>query len=136
MQTSKSQSRRWPPELERFPTSKDAREATLAWSKQQFRTASFWLGLIGYTALIGVAVAGALVLMRRWLLLPQSAFGAIVGGVTGGTGFVALRWYSRHRYRRFLRERLNSQGIPICMKCGYDLTGNVSGICPECGSPS
>ena len=22
-----------------------------------------------------------------------------------------------------------------CPKCGYDLTGNVSGVCPECGSP-
>ncbi|HWL92542.1 MAG TPA: hypothetical protein VNT79_03325 [Phycisphaerae bacterium] len=23
---------------------------------------------------------------------------------------------------------------PICAECGYNLTGNVSGICPECGS--
>lgn len=22
-----------------------------------------------------------------------------------------------------------------CQQCGYDLTGNVSGICPECGTP-
>lgn len=22
----------------------------------------------------------------------------------------------------------------LCKKCGYNLTGNVSGICPECGS--
>ncbi len=22
-----------------------------------------------------------------------------------------------------------------CGKCGYDLTANVSGVCPECGSP-
>jgi hypothetical protein len=22
-----------------------------------------------------------------------------------------------------------------CRKCGYDLTGNVSGVCPECGKP-
>ncbi len=21
-----------------------------------------------------------------------------------------------------------------CLKCGYDLTGNVSGVCPECGT--
>jgi hypothetical protein len=20
-----------------------------------------------------------------------------------------------------------------CVKCGYDLTGNISGVCPECG---
>lgn len=23
-----------------------------------------------------------------------------------------------------------------CRKCGYDLTGNVSGVCPECGMPN
>lgn len=23
----------------------------------------------------------------------------------------------------------------MCRKCGYDLTGNVSGRCPECGTP-
>jgi hypothetical protein len=23
----------------------------------------------------------------------------------------------------------------ICQNCGYDLTGNASGICPECGTP-
>ncbi len=23
-----------------------------------------------------------------------------------------------------------------CKKCGYNLTGNVSGICPECGKPT
>ncbi|GJM23618.1 MAG: hypothetical protein DHS20C16_00330 [Phycisphaerae bacterium] len=23
-----------------------------------------------------------------------------------------------------------------CSNCGYDLTGNVSGVCPECGTPS
>jgi len=24
---------------------------------------------------------------------------------------------------------------PLCRTCGYNLTGNVSGICPECGRP-
>lgn len=25
--------------------------------------------------------------------------------------------------------------LPNHCKCGYDLTGNVSGVCPECGTP-
>lgn len=25
---------------------------------------------------------------------------------------------------------------PLCTQCGYNLTGNVSGICPECGTPA
>ena len=24
----------------------------------------------------------------------------------------------------------------LCRKCSYDLTGNISGICPECGKPT
>ncbi|UCG32186.1 MAG: hypothetical protein JSU68_11025 [Phycisphaerales bacterium] len=32
----------------------------------------------------------------------------------------AIRRYHRHR-----------KGL--CLSCGYDLTGNVSGVCPECG---
>ena len=24
----------------------------------------------------------------------------------------------------------------LCVSCGYDLTGNISGICPECGTPA
>ena len=124
---------RLPPELERFPTTKEAKEAARAFSKQQFWTLSFWIGLIGYTVLAGMAVAGVLVLIRRWIMIPPSWFGGIIGGVTAGTGGIAMNWYWRHRYRRFLRERLSASGIPICVKCGYDLTGNTSGVCPECG---
>jgi hypothetical protein len=35
-----------------------------------------------------------------------------------------LWWFDRHRIRP-----------GHCPKCGYNLTGNVSGICPECGTP-
>ncbi len=40
-----------------------------------------------------------------------------------------LARYARHRLaRRF--ERCSGQA---CVHCGYDLTGNTSGVCPECG---
>jgi hypothetical protein len=35
--------------------------------------------------------------------------------------------------RRFLWQFQRPPGS--CAHCGYDLTGNVSGICPECGTP-
>ena len=31
----------------------------------------------------------------------------------------------------YLRHRRRKKGL--CLKCGYNLTGNVSGVCPECG---
>lgn len=36
-----------------------------------------------------------------------------------------------------LVQRIRRCGAPlgwVCRSCGYDLTGNVSGVCPECGS--
>ncbi len=52
----------------------------------------------------------------RWL--PSALLGAY-------PLFVSARYFVR-RWRR--REP------GVCGKCGYDLTGNVSGVCPECGT--
>ncbi|MCH7813010.1 MAG: hypothetical protein IID40_03220 [Planctomycetes bacterium] len=30
--------------------------------------------------------------------------------------------------------RRNRRKRGLCLKCGYDLTGNTSGVCPECGA--
>jgi len=35
--------------------------------------------------------------------------------------------------RRYTRHRRLIQGL--CLACGYDLTANASGTCPECGRP-
>jgi hypothetical protein len=37
--------------------------------------------------------------------------------------------FIRGPLRRYRRRRKG-----LCLKCGYDLTGNVSGVCPECGA--
>lgn len=42
-------------------------------------------------------------------------------------------WYTRQDIRCRLRAQLATKGIPICIPCGYDLTGNVTGVCSECG---
>lgn len=34
-----------------------------------------------------------------------------------------------------LRTRRDRRRPGHCTSCGYDLTGNVSGVCPECGTP-
>ncbi|UCC31604.1 MAG: hypothetical protein JSU86_04855 [Phycisphaerales bacterium] len=33
--------------------------------------------------------------------------------------------------RRYRRRRKG-----LCIRCGYNLTGNMSGVCPECGEPT
>lgn len=38
----------------------------------------------------------------------------------------------RAGWRLSIRHRRRNRGL--CTSCGYDLTGNVSGVCPECGA--
>jgi hypothetical protein len=44
--------------------------------------------------------------------------------------FSAMIWSLLH-VRRYNKRHL---GWRFCSTCRYDLTGNVSGICPECGT--
>lgn len=37
---------------------------------------------------------------------------------------------------RLVLDKNNDDETPVCGKCGYNLTGNVSGRCPECGMDS
>jgi len=57
--------------------------------------------------------------------LVQFALG--LGLFFGSHGLVRL--WSRLRYAGLRRQ------LGLCVRCGYDLTGNVSGVCPECGTP-
>lgn len=41
-----------------------------------------------------------------------------------------VRIWSRLRYAG-IREQMG-----ICLNCGYDLSGNTTGTCPECGTPA
>lgn len=46
-------------------------------------------------------------------------------------GIVPLVWFRKLRVR-LARQR---DPRPRCPNCRYDLSGNISGICPECGTP-
>ena len=58
-----------------------------------------------------------------WLVIAMACLVAI------GPGLLS-RFVARFRQRRVQRYPSDQ-----CQECGYDLTGNVSGVCPECGSP-
>lgn len=48
-----------------------------------------------------------------------------IGFLTALLAFLILLAWIRTR-RKFTKD--------LCVSCGYDLKGNVSGICPECGT--
>ena len=50
--------------------------------------------------------------------------------LAAGFAVLPLTWFVlRHHGRR------GAAGV-VCVKCAYNLTGNTSGVCPECGTPT
>lgn len=77
----------------------------------EYRT---WAGMFGhYHSLSQYAYQLRLFFPIWWLV---AAFAGLSLGIFGWT------------WRKRLRHPAHA-----CSKCGYDLTGNVSGVCPECG---
>jgi hypothetical protein len=50
--------------------------------------------------------------------------------------FVLLAAYPAMAFVRGPLRYYRRRGRGLCVKCGYDLTGNVSGVCSECGTPA
>lgn len=60
---------------------------------------------------------------RRVIVVPFWAIAPVVGLAPLCVAFLLRRWRAARR-----------RGQNRCACCGYSLTGNVSGTCPECGA--
>lgn len=49
-------------------------------------------------------------------------------------GSFAAYCFFRRRYQILLRREISRAGTPLCLACGYNLTGIESPRCPECGT--
>ena len=74
------------------------------------------VNLRNYSGLIGISNILDIGPFPAWF--PPILFGAPL--------YALLRFPARRRRRR------RKQGL--CVDCGYDLTGNVTGVCSECGT--
>jgi hypothetical protein len=128
------------PELERF---EDDAKAAIAWKRAigevppASRIICVVLVFAGMSAVLVLgevwwskAVPGSDILHRPHAPLP----GVVFFGMSPLLAGLILGCLYRRSLRRSLRRQLNALSKPTCMKCGYNLTGNVSGICPECGT--
>jgi len=78
-----------------------------------------------FTVLIIVVIVTDSPSVRRFAAF--GAIGIILFGMVVAVPFFWRRW---HDWK--LRQWRRQHGL--CQSCGYDLTGNVSGVCPECGA--
>jgi hypothetical protein len=121
----------WFPELLRCRSDDERKQLFDLFNR---RRGQFWTWQIVTTGLaIGAASAIGDLTLGRWMRVEWvriALFMLVAGGVGAGVSLLRLR-----PLRRYLREQLHARGVAICVRCGYDLTGNVSGRCPECGQP-
>ncbi len=86
-------------------------------------------------AFLSVVVAtGLFVLWDKLVASVPSRWSAYILFALCLVGFGVAVWFTWQDIRRRLRAELAEKGVPICVPCGYNLTGNVSGVCPECGT--
>jgi len=110
------------------------------------RTWSWLVGILGggFICLIvtGVCIGAILhtAVVRNFVLggpLRYAIFGVLLPLLLGVlAGVQACRVIVRMDVQSLRAKvtRDDGQGLACCPNCGYDLTGNVSGICPECGT--
>jgi hypothetical protein len=85
------------------------------------------LAVISVYAATGVGAVAVLAAFTR-AEMPWAAWVAFAAVIATGASATWYWWDRPGELRRRWRERGQ------CVGCGYDLRGNVSGICPECGS--
>ena len=129
-----------PREIQRLPTNEERRHVASRAFVSFLRRPRTWGLLLCYTSIATViiyGVKGPVVTLVR--ILPGSdttkqAIGATSLLAVQLFPFALLLWHWRYWMHKYLRDYLNERGMPTCRRCGYDLRGRVSAICPECGT--
>ena len=124
------------PEVDYFK-SDEQRDEALAQVAQQAKKGArgFFLILFG-SIVVSMALQFIIRRVANFVELPTLAKSGIPGGVAGASMVLLLRQLHRHRFPTLLRHKLIEQGVPMCLKCGYNLRGQPadSKRCPECGT--
>ena len=78
--------------------------------------------IVFLAGMVVVLLAATLAVVAQLPPLPAAVVPALA------VGFVWFAWDRPREIRNARRAR------GLCVHCGYDLTANVTGVCPECGT--
>jgi hypothetical protein len=119
------------PELEHVTSSKDRRRIlSQAQTRYVLIRPWFWV--------LCASVVVFMIYGRGFLSVYFGLHGYISAGIVGAAAGISMTyggfWFARRQIRLYLRHEMRGRGIPLCLRCGYDLRGTPSGRCPECGT--
>jgi hypothetical protein len=92
------------------------------------RNRKVWVSFVSLSIAILALVPVFYALNLDWLFDYLITFPLI--GLLCGSAFV---WIKRDQMRKEIRIELRHTGLPICIKCGYDLISIENSLCSECG---
>lgn len=122
------------PELHRIPTGSERRAiGRRAWC----RCGNNPLVILGVFALIASVIVAAVPLrfaLLRLLPVDEEFVYWIAVAIGSLTGAALFRMCSKRVVARAVREEMVARGYPICVGCGYDITGLIEPRCPECAT--
>jgi len=125
------------PELEFYENPRDRRAAFARARKALFgqkrNLLLYLVCLIAFAAIVGAGVGLLGVWVKSEFGFESSWWRHLAVGMMCGIYALAANLFFRRPIRRKLREQLKAAGIVVCLECGYNLSGNLSGRCPECG---
>ena len=129
-------------ELALLDNDPQARRSVWRRAYRRFIRKGGWLFFVIFPVVVVPLVQGALFAFAMTLdAVPRAKTVLVVIGcavvaplLSIGVGFVAVITLVRFM-RPCVRAELRERGIALYVKCGYDLRGNESGVCPECGTP-
>jgi hypothetical protein len=71
-----------------------------------------------------------------WQRISSRAKSPTVSQVAAVDIATTVLWLFSMAARSFQKQRIEKEAMMgFCVRCGYDLFSNPSGICPECGTP-
>ncbi len=124
------------PELAFFADERTGRAVLKSCRQRLYRTPRCWI--YGLAWLLSGAILG-IVFPRLQVPLIGTHLplwsGSGVAGIILSTAFlIGFQYLWRRPIQRMLRQELAARGVPICIRCGYDLRGQTEPRCPECGA--
>jgi len=118
------------PELERFDSIYDAHE--MYRKAREHPPIRFRAGVLYVLTVAAILVTCTGIVLRT---------GSATLSLAGTLSMAVFMWWVQYRclqprIQRWLREELVRRKVPICVICGYDLRGQTTSRCPECGTSS